>query len=149
GAAKDGTGVGGAFSVAVIDRVTQARIGSGTALDLTGSVNATATHHGTSTTTADGSALGSTAVGAAIALAFVDDTGTATTSRNITADGSVSFAANVDGSSTAAGKASAAGADKNDESAKGNTSADDQRDKQVALADDKSDKSNTGAKSAS
>src|SRR5262249_47622576 len=98
GQAKDGTGVGGAFAITVAGNSTGARIGTGAMLDLTGGVNATASHHGVSTTTADGTALGANAaVGAAIALAFVDDTATATTARDITADGSVSFAANADG----------------------------------------------------
>src|SRR5262249_45898615 len=90
GAAKDGTGVGGAFAITVADNATTARSGSGSALDLTGAVSATANHHGASTTSADGTALGTdAAVGAAIALAFVDDTATATTARNIAADGAV------------------------------------------------------------
>ena len=81
------------FTRRIADNVTTARIGTGTALDLTGGVDATATHHGASTTTTDGTALGAdAAVGAAIALGFVDDSATATTARNITADGAVSFA---------------------------------------------------------
>src|SRR5262249_31382118 len=104
GAAKNGTGVGGALSIPVSDNESTAR-------HLTGAVSVTATHHGASTTTADGTALGSdAAVGAAITLAFVDDSATATTARNITADGAVSFTANADGASSASSKASAAGA---------------------------------------
>ena len=45
----------------------------------------------------------------------MDDSVTATTMRDLAADGSVSFAAHADGSSTATAKASAAGADTSNE----------------------------------
>ena len=64
--------MGGAVSIAVIDNTTTARVGTGSSLDLTGGLSVTATHHGSSNTTADGKALGEKAgIGAAIALAFV------------------------------------------------------------------------------
>ena len=142
GAAKDGTGVGGAFAITVADNTSSATVGSGTLLDITGSLSATATHHGDSATTADGTALGAdAAIGAAIALAFVDDSAIATTSRNITADKSVTFGAHGDGSSIVSAKASSEGADKTKEAAKGNTKADDQKTKQTNLANAKSGKS--------
>ncbi|MBK5565795.1 LEPR-XLL domain-containing protein [Ensifer sp. SSB1] len=147
--AEDGTGVGGAIAITVADNVTEAKLGTGGLIDLDGAFSATATHHGESTTSALGDALaGNTAVGAAIALAFVDDSATATTVRNITADGNVSFAAHGDGASTAEARASAAGADKDKETDSGNTTADDQKNKQKQLANEKSGKSNTGDKSA-
>ena len=52
GAAKDGTGVGGALAITVADNVTEAVIGAGTKLDVSGAVSATATHHGSSETVA-------------------------------------------------------------------------------------------------
>ena len=104
---------------------------------------ATATHHGASTTTADGSAIGSgAAVGAAIALAFVDDSAIATPQRNITAGGNVIFEAHTDGSSAVLAKASAAGAPE-----KTSGSANDQGNKQAGLANQKTGGSkSTGSK---
>ncbi|TAK65480.1 MAG: hypothetical protein EPO22_04755, partial [Dehalococcoidia bacterium] len=132
-------GIGGAVAIAVIDNVTTASIGSGAELDITGNFGATATHHGVSTTTADGTAAGDTAVGAAIGLAFVDNRAISTAGRNVRANGSVSLAAHGDGKSVVLAKASAKGADKGEESTEnGNTKADDQKDDQVALANGKS-----------
>jgi hypothetical protein len=148
GKAADGTGVGGAFAITVADNVTQAQLGSGGDLDITGAFSATATHHGASTTTADSEAGGGTAVGASIALAFVDDSGEAILGRNTTAGGNVSLSADVDGSSKVQAIASAEGADSDDETAAGNSTADDQKQKQIDLANAKSGKTNTGDKSA-
>jgi hypothetical protein len=112
GTAKDGTGVGGALALTVAENETEARIGTGTGLDVTGDVAVTASHHGASVTTAKGDGTGSsTAVGVALALGFVDDSAVATTARNITADGAVSFTASADGSSQSKAFASADGAD--------------------------------------
>src|SRR5262249_11810931 len=121
GQAKNGDGVGGSFAITVADNKTGARIGTGTALDLTGGASGTANQSRKSATAADVSALGlNAAVGATIALAFVDDTATATTDRSITADGAVNFAANADGASAATAKASAKGADKQKEQTQAN-----------------------------
>ena len=74
---------------------------------------------------------------------------TATTARNITADGSVSFTANADGSSIVTSKASAKGADKTKEMDDGNMTADEQIAKQKKTADAKSGKMNEVGESAS
>ncbi|MDP2062929.1 MAG: hypothetical protein Q8J98_07460 [Phaeovulum sp.] len=67
--------------------------------------------HSTTTTEASGKAAGSTAaIGAALALALIDDRATATTARNLSAGGAVSFAASGVSSSTLSAIASAAGA---------------------------------------
>jgi hypothetical protein len=42
-------------------------------MNVSGKVDVNAQHHGASATTADGKSSGGTAVGAAIALSFVDD----------------------------------------------------------------------------
>ena len=131
------TGVGGAVALSVADNATEATIGyKATGLDVTGAVSATATHHGSSTTTAKGDGTGSsTAVGVAIALGFVDDSALATTARNITADGAVSFAASATGSSKSEATASAAGADKKAEETKqGAASGEGTADKQAGSA---------------
>ena len=96
------TGVGGALAITVADNVTEARLGTGGGLDITGAYKAEAVHHGSSITTAKGDGVGgSTAVGVAIALGFVDDTARATTDRNIRADGAVSLTATGGGSTEA------------------------------------------------
>src|SRR5262249_1624444 len=67
-ASQDGTAVGGAFAITVANDSTTTRVGTGTPVVVTGAVSTTATHHGASSTTADGTALGAnSAVGAAIA----------------------------------------------------------------------------------
>src|SRR5690606_11068555 len=127
---------------------TDARIGSNaSALDVTGAVDVSAKHHGGSETKADAKSSGGTAIGAAIALSFVDDSATATTHKNITADGAVSFTASADGASKAHAIAGAAGTDKaQEDSGKGNKSADDQQAKTTALANSKSGGSGGKAK---
>src|SRR6185295_14867212 len=115
-----------------------------------GALSVSATHHGASSTKADGTALGSsTAVGAAIALGFIDDSARASTARNITADGAVSFTARGDGASRSEAKASAAGADKQKESATGKSKADDQTADATTLANSKSGKTDSVGESAS
>jgi hypothetical protein len=80
GQSTGATGVGGALALTVADNETEATIGTGTGLDVTGKVAVTATHHGASVTTAKGDGTGSsTAVGVALALGFVDDSAVATT----------------------------------------------------------------------
>src|SRR6185503_20071626 len=78
---------------------------------------------------------------AAIALSFVDDSALATTTKDITAGGAVSFTASADGASKAHAIAGASGADSKEEGDKGSKSADDQQSKTKALAETKSGKS--------
>jgi hypothetical protein len=114
GEAKGGSGVGigGAVSIAVTNAETQALIGSGSALTLGGDLSATATHKGAVATKADGAASGgSAAVGIALALNVVNDSTLATTAREITAGGDVTFAAHASAATAADAKASAAGAE--------------------------------------
>jgi len=134
GTSKKDTGVGGGLALTVADNDTEAKLGAGAALNVTGAVSATANHHGSSATTAKGDGVGgSTAVGAAIALGFVDDSAVASTARNITANGAVSFTASADGSSKSEAIASAKGTTKDAESSKG-TTADDQSKSGAGLA---------------
>jgi len=146
------TAVGGSFALTIADHSTEASLGTGTGLNITGDFSATATHHGDTDTTAEGKAQASdTAVGAAIALAFVTDDALASSSRSIRADGDVSLSALADGASLAQATASAKGADKQKESANGNTTADQQKNKQVGVANSKNagaDKSAGGTTSA-
>src|SRR6185503_14392447 len=146
GVAKDGTGVGGAVALTVADNATEARLGTGSALSVSGDVTASADHHGSSTTTAKGDGTGtSTAVGAAVALSFVGDTARATTARDITAGKGVSLAARGDGSSKSDAIASAKGADKSKESS---STADGQSKQQTDFANAKTGKSKSSGQSA-
>src|SRR5262249_34947690 len=116
---------------------------------LSGAVSATATHHGKSETKANSDALGANAaVGVSLALAFVDDSATATTHRDVTAGGAVGFSAHADGSSLAQAKGSAAGADTTDEAASGKNTADQQAGSAAGLANQKSGGTNSVGKSA-
>ena len=138
GQSTGATGVGGALALTVADNQTEARIGTAgsSPLDVTGEIKVTATHHGSSTTTAKGDGTGSsTAVGVALALGFVDDSGVATTDRNLTAGKAVSFTASADGASKSHAIASAKGADKSVEEAKqGSKSGEGTADKQAQSA---------------
>ncbi|RVD69725.1 hypothetical protein EN751_24500, partial [Mesorhizobium sp. M4A.F.Ca.ET.029.04.2.1] len=145
GAEGGDVGIGGAVAIDVIDNNTESSIGSGGELDITGNLTASASNHGVSTTLADGDAIGSTAIGAAIALAFVDNRAFSTSNRNLRSNGSISLSAANDGSSKAESIASAAGAEENED---GNTKADDQRDKEVDLANSKSNDGDSVSKSA-
>jgi hypothetical protein len=105
-----------ALALSLITNTTTARLGSGGVQTVAGSVSVLAAQHASVTTTASGKAAGSkAAIGAALALALVDDRALATTARNITASGAVSFTASGVSLSTLTSLASAAGAkDAND-----------------------------------
>lgn len=144
GKSTGGTGIGGAVAIAVVENSTEADVEPGDTLQVTGDLLAKAVHHADSVLLADGTALAANAaVGAAIALAFVENRATSRTRRNTVADGEVSFAALADGASVAEVTASAAGADKEDEADGGNSTADDQTAKQTSLANAKSGKDNS------
>ncbi|MBI3919578.1 MAG: LEPR-XLL domain-containing protein, partial [Betaproteobacteria bacterium] len=146
GAAGSGGGVavGGAVAIAVVDNLTTADIDTGAATTVVGDVTASAIHHGGSVITADGTVLGgSTAIGAALALGFVENRAASTTRRSVSG-GSVSFSAAGDGASTVTAKASAAG-----EASSGGGSADGQKTQQTDYANTKSGKSKGTTQSAS
>ncbi|MCP4562725.1 MAG: hypothetical protein GY837_19585, partial [Bosea sp.] len=143
GEAPDGTGVGGAIAISVIDSLTEARVGTGGDLMLSGAFSASAAHHGATTTTADGTALGAdAAIGAAIALGFVDDIAESDLDRNASA-ASVSLTAAADGASTVTAKASATGEDSGAAS-----DSDSQKDAKTSLANAKSGKTDGATETA-
>ncbi|AWB50708.1 hypothetical protein HYN69_17915 (plasmid) [Gemmobacter aquarius] len=100
------------LALSMVSNATTARVGTGSlALTLSGDLDVSAAQHSTITTEASGEAAGSTAaIGAAIAIALVDDRTTATTARNLVAGGDVGFAAAGASLSTLTAKASAVGA---------------------------------------
>src|SRR5690606_23609323 len=83
-----------------------------------------------------------------IALSFVDDRATASTARDITAGGAVSFTASGEGASRAHAIASAVGTDSAKESSKGNTKADDQQKSTTDLANAKAGTNKSSGQSA-
>jgi hypothetical protein len=108
-----GVSITPALALSLINNTTTARLGTlaaGTQV-VTGAVTVSAAQHSTITTEASGKAAGSNAaIGAALALALVDDRVLATTERNVTATGAVSFSAAGASLSTLTAEASAVGA---------------------------------------
>jgi hypothetical protein len=115
---------------------------------VSGKVDVSAKHFGASETRTDGKGAGGTAVGASIALSFVDDSATASTARDITAGGAVSFTASGEGASRAHAIASAAGTSSDSEKSKGNSKADDQQKSTTDLANAKAGTNKSSGQSA-
>ncbi|QCO54429.1 hypothetical protein EOK75_00465 [Pseudorhodobacter turbinis] len=106
-----GVSVTPALALSMINNTTTARLGTGGPQSVTGDVIVSAAQSSTITTEASGKAAGSkAAIGAALALALVDDRALATTARNVTATGAVSFTASGISASTLTSVASASGA---------------------------------------
>jgi mucin-19 len=138
-----GVGIGGAVAISVASNETEAVVGSGDALTLSGALSAVATHKGSTTSAADGSAGGSSAgVGIALGLNVATDTTLATTERTIAAAGDVMFAAHAAAASSAGAKASAAGA-KQEENTPDSEGVDKQVGAQRGLADKKATEAGT------
>jgi hypothetical protein len=134
--AKGGISITPALGLNLVSNATTARLGSGGTLSA-GSVSLAAVQQSTVTTKASAKAAGeSVAVGAALALALVNDTVTATTARNITTTGAVSFRAEGKSSGELAAEAGAAGAKaaKDDGSADGEKDVDGKVDDQLTAA---------------
>lgn len=136
--AAGGIGVTPVTAIAVVDNATAARIGTGAVLNANGDVALSATHSGTTTTSATADAAGEkAAIGAAVAITMVSDAVSATTARSITASGEIGFAAHGDATSSSYAKASAKGG-KNDNT--GNTQddgVDQEIGKQLSLGKDR------------
>lgn len=106
-----GVSITPALGLSIIGNDTTARLGTGALQTITGTLDVSATQSSTTVTNASGEAAGSkAAIGAAVAVALVDDTATATTARSLSIGGSASFAAQSASSSSLETKASAVGA---------------------------------------
>jgi filamentous hemagglutinin family protein len=120
---EGGVSITPSAAISVVNNTTSARIGSGTRLTLAGDLRVLATQRASVETTAEGSSQGETAaIGAAVAVALVDDRVSASTAREIVADGSaaagkgqVRFEASGASASSAEAKASAVGGKGDDE----------------------------------
>ena len=98
-------------AIAISDITTTAHVSSGTDLVITGSFSATADQTASAETTAEGDAQGkSAAIGVSLALTIANHIVEARLSRNLTAAGAVTLAANGSSETSATAKASAAGA---------------------------------------
>ena len=115
---QGGVSITPSVAISLANNSTTAQIGSGSALTLTGDLLVQADQTSTTSTIAKGSSQGAkAAIGAAVAVALVDDEVTATTARSIIANGSgnVSFLAHGASASSASATASAVGGKTDDD----------------------------------
>src|SRR5205085_2165359 len=102
-----------AVAITVANVTTTADLGTAgaTPLSITGAFSARATHTGSADTQAKADAAGAkAAIGASLALNVINDTTTATTARDLSAGGAVTFQAHSAESGSATAAASASGA---------------------------------------
>ncbi|WP_394787155.1 leukotoxin LktA family filamentous adhesin [Rhodoferax sp.] len=135
---EGGVSITPAVALAIVNNSTIARLGTFTsgALSNAGSVSLAATQLTQTSTSAKGSAQGEkAAIGAAVAIALVNDTTTATTDRNIvSATGNVSFAAVSASANTTSASASSTGGKSDDQAG---TNGADGKKQEDATVDDK------------
>ena len=136
--AAGGVAITPVAAINVINNTTTAQLGSnGTPLILGGSLLVAAEHSASTTASAKGSAKGSSAaVGAAVAVNLVNDTATATTSREVQAGANVTFNAHAASASSASAIASAAGGKSDDQKAGDDGDIDTKVDKQLQSGKD-------------
>ncbi len=111
GSSGNGVSVAPAIALAIVNDTTTARLGTGTALNLGGSLVDSAAHSGTITTTTGSAADagGKAAVGVSIGVVIASDTTTAATARSLTSAGSVSFTSSDSNASDVTSTSSAQG----------------------------------------
>ncbi len=102
-----------ALALALVSNVTAAQIGTGTSVQQsTGDISVLASQQATETTTASGAAAGSdAAIGAAISIALIDDTVSATTFRDLNATNDITLRSWGSSLSTLEATASASGSE--------------------------------------
>ncbi|MDP3379462.1 MAG: hypothetical protein Q8S53_13945, partial [Brevundimonas sp.] len=99
------------LALSLINNTATARLGTGSTLEADGAVSLTAIQQSSVTTKASGKAAGANvAIGAAIAIAVIDDVVLSTTARSIDAGGDVTFVAMGASFSELTAEASAVGA---------------------------------------
>ena len=147
--AAGGISITPALGLNLINNTTTARLGSGSSLSA-GSLALSAVQEAETTTKAAAAASGTTAaIGASLALALVNDSVIATTARNVTTTGDVSFVAQGKSVGTLTAEASAAGAKAADDSgsAAGEKDVDGKVDDQLGSAQTKQTNANVGSTS--
>ena len=106
-------------SHATLGALTDDSTGDAQAMTIKGSLKASAAHAGSVHTSAEGNTKSAdTGVGISIALTIASDTALATTARDLTAAGAVTFSARSTGSDDALAKASSAGGEQTPAAAK-------------------------------
>ena len=134
--ASGGNAVAAGAAISFSNVTTKATIGTGTLLEITGSLSVTAMQTASVTTSAEGAASGSSVgVGAALALAFVNHTVEASTARSLDVDGSITLHAIGSSKTETKSKASAAG-EEDDSTAGDNKKANSQGDNQLTKGKD-------------
>ncbi len=116
GGSAGGVAITPVVSIAIVHNTAQAVIESGTPLTVVGALTVSASHEGAIVTKGEGEAEAEdAAIGASLALTYVEDTVEAKTLRNVTAGGAISFTAHSTASSRSEAVASAKGAAGEDE----------------------------------
>lgn len=115
GAASEGIAVTPVIAIAVANNDTNATLGSGSLLTLTGAFSANASADNQVRTTAEGDTKsGNTGIGMSIAVTVVNDDAVATTGRDLNAGGAVTFASRTASGSQTTAKASVKGTEEDD-----------------------------------
>lgn len=134
-----------ALGLSVVNNTTTARLGTGGTQAASGAIVVSAAQRSTISTEASGEAAGSkAAVGAALALALVDDRVMATSDRNIDADGAVTFTAAGASLSTLTATASAVGAASEEDGGSGGGDVDTTATSELTGASDKQKSAGVG-----
>ena len=103
--------VSAGVALAFVTNTTSATLGSGAAIDASGTIDVQALHSGAFDTTVDGEAdAGKVGIGASVALNLTKDQTTATTQRSLLAGGDITLKATTTAANTADATASADGA---------------------------------------
>ena len=143
-----GVSITPSVAISLANNTTSASLGtSTTGLTLTGDLLVQADQASSTTTSAKGSAQGAkAAIGAAVAVALVDDEVSATTARAITANGTgnVSFLAHGASASSASATASAAGGKSDDQAASDDGDVDTKVSKQTSFGKKQQTDNNVG-----
>ena len=151
--AKGSTAVTPVVAVSITANDTDATIGTGSALSLSGDLEAKAALTDQVSTSAEGDTESDdTGVGISIAVAVVNDHALASTDRNLSATGTVTFGASAISGSEAIAKASVKGGQQDDNSGShddsnpNNQSVDNATNKQTKFSSDKAKEKDSGAK---
>ncbi|MDZ4169925.1 MAG: hypothetical protein U1E26_09780 [Coriobacteriia bacterium] len=135
GESGTGLGLGGAVATTIASNTVRAQLGSGAKLVISGDLDATAAHKGSSKSKAVGDATsGEVAVGVVIALNITTDDVSATTGRDVDASGTVAFQALCASAGSAEAYASAAGAAAETSETSGTPGVDERIGKEQSLA---------------
>ena len=150
--AKGSTAVTPVVAISISDNETDATLGGGDGISITGDFSAQAALKSKVETTATGDTESdSTGVGISIAVTVVNDNSLATTGRDLSAGGAMTFSASTISGSSSSATASVAGGEPDDgnsgnSSGTGDQSVTNKTSDQMSFADSKSKEKNSSAK---